>query len=372
MLGRFLAAAWSYELASWLAFLAVVTRLEAEAGAAASGLYFVLYNGVQLPAAAVLGPWLDRLDRGRGFALALVLPLPALAFALGAPSLTSGLFLGAAYALSDYLLFALVPAAVPQLVPMERVSRANALWQTGSGVIFAAAPAAAGLGLERLGYRAVLLLAGLLLGTALLLWPGRSLGRVGEGAPRGGWGAVLAAPLAAKGALAVFWVALGGGLVNAALPVLTGGGEDYGIVLSAIGAGGLLTTLLFTRVPLARPLRLAGAGALAHAAGDLLLLAGVYLPAGVLKGGANAAFTLGLDTALQLELSPRVLARAFSLGWAVGNLGQMMGAGAFAAFARPLGARVLLGFSAGFALLALVPLKGAGAALRRPRGEEAP
>ncbi len=362
-----MAAAWGYELASWLAFLAVVTQLEAEAGAAASGLYFVLYNGVQLPAAALLGPWLDRLDRGQGFALALVLPLPALALALGAPSLTSGLFLGAAYALSDYLLFSLVPAAIPQLVPMERVSRANALWQTGSGVIFAAAPAAAGLGLERLGYRAVLLLAGLLIGTALLLWPGRSLGRVGEEAPRGGWGAVLAVPLAVKGALAVFWVALGGGLVNAALPVLTGGGKDYGIVLSAIGTGGLLTTLLFTRVPLARPLRLAGAGVLAHAASDLLLLAGVYFPAGMLKGGANAAFTLGLDTALQLELSPRVLARAFSLGWAVGNLGQALGAGVFGLLAPEIGPRVLLLGSALLALLALFPIRGAGSA-----GERAP
>jgi len=369
MLLRLFAAAWSYELASWFAFLSVVSWLEAEGGAGLTGAYFVLYNGVQLPVATLLAPLLDRLERGLGLRIAFFLPVVPLLLALGVGRLWSGLFLGAAFALSDYLIYTLVPAAVPMRVPPERVSRANALWQTGSGVIFVVAPAASGAFLERFGVFAGFYVAGGLLLLALLLALGLFVGRPEARGARGGWREVLAHPLALWAALAVFLVALGGGAVNAALPVLTGGGRDYGLLLSALGAGGLLASLFFTRVQLASPLGLARAGVLLHAVGDLALWLGrgmaVYLPAGFLKGVANSVFSLGLDTELQRRLPAGVLARAFSLGWALGNLGQVIGAGAFGLLAPATGPRVLLLLSALLALLALAPLGRAGAAPRR-------
>ena len=369
---RLFAAAWSYELASWFAFLSVVSWLEARGGAGLSGAYFVLYNGVQLPAAALLGPWLDRLERGWGLRLALFVPVLPLFAVLAVTGLWSGLVLGAAFALSDYLLYTLVPAAVPLVVPAERVSRANAFWQAGSGAIFVAAPAASGWVFDRFGALSGVAISGAFLLLALFFAFGLYLGRPEGPRRRGGWREAVAEPLVVWTAASVFLLAAGGGLVNAALPVLTGGGRDYGLLLSALGAGSLLATLVLTRRRVARPLRLALFGALAHVPGDLALALGaglaLYLPAGFVKGVANAAYHLGLDTALQLGLPGGILARAFSLGWAVGNLGQVLGAGAFGLLAPEVGARSLLFVSALFALLGAWPLVRAGAATRRPRG----
>ena len=361
---RLFAAAWGYELASWFAFLSVISWLEAAGGARLSGLYFVLYNGVQLPAAALLAPVLDRAERGRLLRLVVALPAAFLLLLLVQRELWAGLFLGAAFALSDYLLYTLVPSAVPLLVPAERLSRANALWQAGSGVIFVLAPAASGAFLERFGVFSGFYVAGGLLALALLLAAGLFVGRPEEKGARGGWREVLAHPLALWAAAAVFFVALGGGVVNAALPVLTGGGRDYGLLLSALGTGGLLASLVFTRVQLFRPLRLAFAAVIFHAGGDLALALGrgiaVYLPAGFFKGIANSIFSLGLDTELQRRLPAGVLARAFSLGWAAGNLGQVLGSGAVALWAAALGVRTLLLAAALIGLSALLPLLRTG------------
>ena len=362
---RLFAAAWSYELASWFAFLSVISWLEATAGARLLSLYFVLYNGAQFPAAAVLAPLLDRAERGRLLLLVVLLPALPLLLLFVFEALWLGLFLGAVFAVSDYLLYTLVPSAVPLVVPKERLSRANALWQTGSGVIFVAAPAVSGAFLELLGVFAGFLVAGFLLAVAFFFAFGVRVGRPETRGKRGGWREVLAYPPALWAAVAVFLVALGGGVVNAVLPVLTGGGRDYGLLLSALGAGGLLASLVFTRVSLRQPLRLACGAVFLHAGGDLALLFGrgmaVYLPAGFFKGVANTSFSLGLDTELQKRLPAGLLARAFSLGWAAGNLGQMLGSGAYGLLADSLGVRALL-IAVAASLAALWPLKR----MRRP------
>ncbi len=361
---RLFAVAWLYEAGSWFGFLAVVSWLQATGGPAWAGAYFVLYNGVQLPAAALLGPWLDRLAREKGLRLAAALPLLALALALAFRTLASGLLLGGAFAVADYLFYTLLPAAVPIAVPKGGVARANALWQTGSGVLFVLAPAAAGFWIEGAGVFAGFLAAGLFAGLALLFALGLRLGRPGGPGAASGWRAALAHPLVLWTAASVFLLAAGGGVVNAVLPVLTGGGRDYGLLLSAIGLGGLMASLWLLRFPPARPLGLAALGLGFHVLADLGLALGpglgAYLAAGLLKGGANTAYPVGLDTALQTGLPAAVLARAFSLGWAVGNLGQLLGAGAFSLSAGRLSTQGFFLFSAGLSLLALGPLFAAG------------
>jgi len=369
---RLLAVAWLYEAGSWFGFLSVVSWLEATGGPAWAGAYFVLYNGVQLPAAAALGPRLDRLERGRGLLLAVLFPLLALVLALAVRALWAGLVLGAAFAVADYLLYTLVPAAVPLAVPAGKASRANALWQTGSGVLFVLAPAVAGVWIGRAGVFAGFAAAGILAALAGGLALGLRLGRpeaAGEGA---GWRAVLAYPLVGWTAVSLFLVSAGGGVANAALPGLTGGGRDYGLVLSALGAGGLAAALVLLGRSLARPLWLAALGALLHFAGNLGLALGgglgSLMAAGFLKGAANSAYHVGLDTAFQTGLPGGVLARAFSLGWAVANLGQVAGAGAYGLLGGKVPARGLLLGAAVLAGIALLPLKRAAAAGLPRRG----
>ncbi len=357
---RLLTVAWLLELGSWFGFLAAVSALEAAGGAAWVSSYFVLYNGVQLVFAPLFGPLLDRVDRGRALGGVALLPLLALVLALVKGGLWGFLAVGVAYALTDWLYYNLVPAALPRLVTPHRLSRANALWSVGSGFLFLAAPAAAGAWTERAGAAGGLWVAGGAALLALLLGLGLSTGAPEPATGRGGWRALFGLWPAWYAALAVFLLALGGGVVNAALPVLTGGGRDYGFLLSAMGAGSLLASVLLAGRELARPLLAARIGLLLHALGDLgfALTRGVlaYLPFGLAKGVANVAFPVGLDTALGRRLPEAVLGRVFALGFFFSNLGQVLGAAAFGRLAGPVGPALLLFASAGLSLLALAPL----------------
>ena len=358
--------AWLYEAGSWFGFLAVVSWLEATGGPAWAGAYFVLYNGVQLPAAALLGPWLDRVQ-ARALPLIPLLPLLALGLAWTTPSAGLGVLVGATFALGDYMVYSLVPALLPARVPRERLLRANAFWQMGSAVIFVLAPGIAGMVSGRLGYAAAFVpAAGFSLGALLL---SLSLARVrvagAAGVGLGGWGALKDAPAAIWAAVAVFVASLGTGLVNAALPVLTGGGEVYGYVLSAVGLGFFLGSVYTSRVG-GWPLGLARAGLLAYAGGGVFFAFGralwTWLMGGVFRGSGIALFTVGLNTALQARLPQALLGRVFSLGWALGNLGQMLGALAFS-LAATEATRPFFLVSTLLSLLALWPLSkvmGAG------------
>ncbi len=362
---RLLAIAWTYELGSWFAFISVISWLERSGGSQWVSAYFVLYNGVQLLAAPVLAPVLDRADRGRLLAAIPLFPLVAIVLTATHKTLPLGVAVGAMFALADVFVFNLVPAIIPLLLAPGRISRANAAWSVGSSVIFALAPAGAGLLIEQKGVFAGLIAAGILaaisLGLGVGFRSGRQQAQGGEGLR---WWTLLLQPGLIHIATAMLFLSLGGGIVNAALPRLAKGGQSYGFILSSLGWGSLVAGLLLTARELERPLGWARLAYLAHAAGDAVLAAFTALPAflgaGFAKGAANTLGSVAIDSHLQKTLEAAVLGRVFAGLWSLANLGQLVGAGVFGLGEGALGARALLWLSAALALLGSVILSRPG------------
>ncbi len=353
---RLLAIAWTYELGSWFAFISVITWLERSGGGQWVSAYFVLYNGVQLLAAPILAPILDRYDRGRLLGVIPLLPLSAILLSTLDQTLPVGVIAGAMFALADVFVFNLVPAIIPLLLAEGRISRANAAWSVGSSVIFALAPAGAGVLIGQKGILAGLVTAGILAAISLAVGLGFHSGRQPmPGGERLRWWTLLLRPRLIHIATATLLLSLGGGIVNAALPRLASNGQSYGFILSALGWGSLAAGILLTTRELKRPLGWARLAYLAHALGNAVLAAFTALPAflgaGFAKGAANTLGSVAIDSHLQKTLEAAVLGRAFAGLWSLANLGQLVGAGAFGLAEGTLGARTLLWLSAGLALL---------------------
>ncbi|HEX9013795.1 MAG TPA: MFS transporter, partial [Anaerolineaceae bacterium] len=284
-------------------------------------------------------------------------------------------------------------AVVPQVVPQEELTRANAFLQQLAGIIKIAAPSLAGLVLTLLSpHQAIILdvvsfgLSALILSRLPALPPVRAehVESSSSSAKAGGaWAALRASPglkLLFAGIFLAITVIVGFDVISPVYirDVLRGGESLFGLMISLVGVGTLAVTLLLMLRPGASspwrdlaaglgflallPLLLAGAAAL-----HLPASAAAITAAGAFLGGiGNGLVNVQSGTLLQ-SLSPRgLLGRMGGLFQSTAVAGQLVGT-----LATPLIVPGLLPMGIFFWLMAagliLVALATAAFSLRLPQ-----
>jgi MFS family permease len=304
-------------------------------GTSTLGLIAVCYTAPVVVGGFVLGPLLDRFPKKvllladnvtRG---AVVLSVPVYEALGGAPL---GLLVAVAlvYGLLKMLPLAAVPAAIPDLVPVDRLPAANALEQLGFGAANALGPALGGLLITQIGAANVLAVdAATYVLFAILLVGVRSRMEPHSSASDGqGWVPVLKSIvhdriiLTTTIAFMLFNVAVG--MLVVALPWWStlpgaGGATSLGMALSAIAIGELTGAALAGRTRPAGDYTLVRRIAVVQTACAVAFL-GVLAPtlapllvAMLTLGGLSAPMTVWAQTLRMRRLPPHQRGRIFML-----------------------------------------------------------
>jgi len=347
-LRRVLLAYWVYNLVELAAWLVVVLWAYAEGGARLAGAAAV----VQLIPSALLAPVLagvgDRISRGTALvvahgAVALATSLTALALVTDAPV---GLVVAASTTITTTVAVVrpIHYATLPQLAnSADELVSGNALSSGGEQFAFFAGPIVAGFGVELWGASAVMAAAVVasLLGTLLCVRlrlvappvvddepPGLRAAVEGLSALRGDWGSlalllVLTTAFVLGGALDVLGVAF-------AETVLGRGESGAGLVVGAVGIGGMVGALCATALAWRRWLTpmIAGAGVvqgLAFAGVAIVTDLGPTMGLIALAGAGGAVLMVCGRTLLQRATDDRVLSRVFAVQESTSLLGLAVG-----------------------------------------------
>ena len=362
-----------YALVEMSIWLAILLWAYDEGGARLAGLVAV----AQLLPAALIAPPLaglgDRFNRGTAlvtshFGVAVTTSATTLTLLLGAPD-AAVVIASAAATTALSVVRPLHFAALPQLVrrPDDLVS-ANALSSMFDGVALFAGPLLAGAGAHLAGPWLVFSAASVaaLAATALCLRlglaaPGPSPGEDDDDGP--GWLSALAgvASLAGDRAVLVLLLVLTTKFVvegahdvlgvSLALDALDIGSSGAGVVVGAMGLGGLLGGAVASAVGRRRALaRVVLASGLAQGAGMALvavtLVLAPVLALLVLAGMGGAVMMVAGRTLLQRNADDRMLARVFAVQEATSLLGLALGAAvapALIELTSPQGAFVVFG-----------------------------
>ena len=346
---RLAAALAASQIGDWVYNVALLAVVYERTG---SPTWVALTTAARVVPIVVLGPVggvvADRCDR-RAVMIAcdgariVLMGALALVAALGLPIVLAPLLAGAATAAgSPYP--AAVAATTPRLVADEHLGEANALRAAigaggvvigpalGAGLLFVASPAVAILA------NATTFAVSALLVASVSASPVFAAARAG--ATRGVLADVREGAAALRGCRPVVLLvgaeiaasAVYGAQTVLLVPLAERVGGSYGLLLAAIGAGGLLGAVLGGRVSGARPSMAVLVAALAAVAAAMALLGAGTGLAGVLvlaaAGGAAALVVEVLsETGMQRLLDQAVLARAYGLalpaalgGIAVGSL----------------------------------------------------
>ena len=340
-----------YGLAELTVWVAMVLYAFAEGGATLAGIVAV----VELIPAALLSPVIvsrvDHLSRGTALvmaqaAVAVSALLTTLALLADAPLplvVASATVTLTAIAVVRPLYF----ASLPQLAdtPSALVS-ANSLSSFSDGLSYFLGPIVAGVGTQLVGTWFVFLIATLLAAVATLLC--RGLGLVAPPPPDDGSAPSWLTAVTSLGALWGEWGALalllvmatrfviGGALdilgIAFSTDVLGAGEAGAGLIIGAIGIGGLVGSVIAGSVAVRRRLTpVVGIGGvlqgLSLAAVALVTLLLPAMLAIVLCGIGGALLTVAGRTLLQRTSDDRLLARVFAvqegvslLGWALGSI----------------------------------------------------
>jgi MFS family permease len=371
-----------YALVEFSTWLAIILFAYDRGGASLAGVAAVL----QLLPAAVLAPPLaaigDRLPRGKALALAhgavaVTSLLTSLALAVEAPVaviIAASAALTTAVAVVRPIHFAALPALA---VGADQLVSANSLSSLADGAGLFLGPALAGFGVAFAGPWLVLAGATIVAAIATVCCLGLRLAAgadVADGEPEG-WragGQGLRALRGDWGSLALLLVittsfVLSGGLdvlgVAFAVSVLDRGESAAGLVVGAVGIGGLIGALAAASVSRRRRLApvVVAVGLLQGLCFAAVSTLGQLVPAmGViaLVGAGAALLMVSGRTLLQRCIDDRVLARVFAVQEGASLLGLAIGAGLaplLIDWLSPAEAFVPLGLGA-----ALLTLTGAG------------
>jgi hypothetical protein len=330
------------ELSIWVA---MVLYAYAKGGAALAGIVAV----VELVPAALISPVIvsraDHVSRGTALVLAqgsvavtaLVTTVALLADAPVPLVVASATLTLTAVAVVRPLYF----ASLPQLAetPAALVS-ANSLSSVSDGLSYFVGPIIAGVGTQLVGTWFVFLVATVLALIATVLC--RGLGLVAPAPPADGSGATWLSAVRGLGALWGEWGALalllvmatrfviGGALdilgIAFSTDVLGAGEAGAGLIISAIGIGGLIGAVIAGSVAMRRRLTpVVGVGGLLQGLGLAAVgVTALLLPAMlavVVCGIGGALLTVAGRTLLQRTSDDRMLARVFAVQEAVALLG---------------------------------------------------
>jgi predicted MFS family arabinose efflux permease len=374
---RLAAALAASQIGDWVYNVALLGVVYARTG---SATWVALTTAARVVPIVVLGPLggvvADRFDR-RAVMIAcdaariVLMGALALVAALGLPIVLAPLLAAAATAAgSPYP--AAVAATTPRLVPVEHLGAANALRSAigaagivigpalGAGLLFVASPSAAILANATTFAVSALLVASVPAGSAFT--PARTgatgsvLADLREGATalRGCRPVVLlvGAEIAASAVYGAQTVLL--------VPLAQRVGGSYGLLLAAIGAGGLIGAVLGGRVPGGRQAGVVLVTALVTIAAAMALLAaspslGAALVLAAAGGAAALVVEVLSETGMQRLLDESVLARAYGLALPAALGGIVLGSLAAAPLQAALGLEgALVAFGTVVALYAAV------------------
>lgn len=366
-----LACAWSVSMAGDLALLAALPYyVYRETGSTlATGVTFIAEIVPVLLLGSVAGIFVDRWDRRRTVAIGAVLQgaCVLLLLVVGATGWIWVVYISAF--IEKGIAQFTIPAGgalLPRVVAEEDLVAANAVAGTTSSIVMVVGPALGGAAMALLGLSAVVLLdsASFLLAallTARIALPPAPAPRPAADTPAlgGAWATAWREWLAGLGLiradrlLAGFFAflavaALGQGIVAVLLVVfvreaLDGGPAQFGWLISAQGAGGILGGFLAGRA--AESIGLERMIALGTAGTGLLLLVmtnaatwAVVLPVVAVIGVLQVGSRVGQQTLLQTRVADAFRGRVFGASIFVWAVLTLAGMGAGAILGDPLGA----------------------------------